>query len=318
MAFPIPPLIFPRARSERKPARSVPPLIFPSPAKGTPQLVTTDLTTSTPVGQRRQATENDARIFHQPYHDDSYANGKVSSKKNDLSPEKRKSSHLKRKNAGSESASIQAKRIHRRLDPFYGRLESFARDKGREDCDDENNSSTLQCQDEAVDSFGTEQPQRLQRPVAGKDDGFSDRIAVSRQPSAESQNNPRTRRKSQQASPHARADQPKLRSTSNMRSKHSRGSSGGGTNSPPVESQTDRRGCSPSEVTLNEFKTADLANMVEREVQRQLAQIEARMLTEIDRRLEGLVRFQWDARTKEGRESSERKTSVKEQRRRQE
>jgi len=318
MALPTPPLIFPRARSERKPARSVPPLIFPSPAKATLQRTTTDPTAITPVGQRRQAIDNDARKFHQPYHDASHANGKATLKKNDLSPEKRKSDHRKRKQVGSESTSVQAKRIRRQPNPFHGRLESFAQEKGGEDCDDESKPSTLQGQDEAFDSFESEQPQRLQRPVAGEEDGFLDRIAVSRQLSAESKNNPTTHRRSRQSSLHATADQPRLGSIPKTRSKHSRGPLGGGMSPSPGGSQRDRRSRSPSRQNLNGSNAADLADMVRQEVQRQMAQIETRMLSEIERRVEEVTRFQWDSRTNEGRESKERKISMKAQRRRQE
>ncbi|KAI6845488.1 hypothetical protein KC332_g4457 [Hortaea werneckii] len=160
MAPPIPPLIFPRTRSERKPAQSGSPLIFPSPAKATPQRRATDLTAITPIGQRRQSTDNDTRTFHQPEDDDSHANGKAIVKKNDLNPEEKQSNHRKRKKAGSESASIQAKRDDR------GVL-----------CDDENKSSTLLGQDEAIDSFEGKQPQRLQRPVSGEGDGLLECIA---------------------------------------------------------------------------------------------------------------------------------------------
>ena len=260
-----------------------------------------------------QDIDNEAPSFHQPYHNDSHANGKATLKKSDPSPDKRKGNHQKRKRLGSESTSIQAKRIHQQPNSFHGRLESFAQEKGGEDCDDESKSSTVQGQDEAVDSFGTEQPQRLQRPVAGGDDGFLDRIAVPRQPSAESQNNSRSHRRSRQLSPHATADQPKLKSTLRMRSKHWRGFLEGGTSSSSGGSQRDRRSRSPPRANLNDSNAADLADMVKREVQRQMAEIEARMLAEIERRAEELVRFQWDARTKEGRESSGRKAPVKEQ-----
>lgn len=306
-ALPIPPLIFPRARSEREPARSVPPLIFPSAAKATPQRTTTDLTAITPAGQRRQGIDNEAPSLNQPYRNDSPANGKAPPKKNDSSPDKRKSNHRKRIRVGSKSTSIQARRINRQPNPLPGRLESFTQDEGREDCDDKNKLSTLPDQDEAVDSFEEEQPQQLQCPVAGDGDGFLDPIAVSRQPSAESQNSPRTHRKSQQSSPHGKAGQLRLESTSKTRSKHSRGSLGGGMRPSPGGSQRNRRSRSPSMENLNDPNAVNLADMVKREVQRQMVQIEARMLAEIEQRVEEVVRFQWDGRTNEGRESRKRK-----------
>lgn len=280
--------------------------------------MTTDLTAITPRGQRRQATHNDARTFHQPYPDDSHTNGKVTLKKNDRSPEARQSNHQKRRNTGPESASIQRKRIHRQSNPFLDRSESFAQDNRGEDYDDENKSSTLLSQDAAVESFKVEQPQRLQRLVASKVVDSSDCVTVPRQPSAETKNDPKPHGRSRQSSPHATTDQPRSRSTSKTRSKHSRESLGGVTSSSPVGSQMDSRRRSPSRENLNDSKTADLADMVKREVQRQVAEVEVRMLAEIDRRVEEMVRFRRETQTKEGRESSKRKTSLKEQWRRRE
>lgn len=315
MAPPIPPLIFPRTRSERKPAQSGSPLIFPSPAKATPQRRATDLTAITPIGQRRQSTDNDTRTFHQPEDDDSHANGKAIVKKNDLNPEEKQSNHRKRKKAGAESASMQAKRVRRESNRFIGRLESFAQDDRGVLCDDENKSSTLLGQDEAIDSFEGKQPQRLQRPVSGEGDGLLECIAVSRQSPAGTKNDPRTCRRSRQSSPHVTADSVRSESTSRMRSPHSRGSLGGGTGSPPVRSQRDWRKGSPSRATLNEFKATDLEDMVKREVQRQLAEVETGMLSEIDRKFENVLRYPRDAQMNESREGN---AALKEKRRGQE
>lgn len=275
--------------------------------------MTTDLTAITPRGQRRQATDNDARSLHVPYHDDSHTNGKATLKKNDRSPGARQSNHRKRRSTGPESASTQRKRMHRQSNTFLDRLESFAQDNGVEDCDNENKSSTLISQDEAVESFEIEQPQRLQRLVASKVVDFSDCVTVPRQPSAETKNDPKSHGRSRQSSPHATTDQPRSRSTSKTRSKHSRGSLGGVTSSSPVGSHMDSRRRSPSRENLNDSKTADLADTVKREVQRQVAEVEVRMLVEIDRRVEKMVRLRREAQTNEGRESSKKKTSVEEQ-----
>ena len=280
--------------------------------------MTTDLTAITPRGQRWQAIDNDARYFLQSYYNDSHANGKATLKKNDQSPEARPSNHRKRRSTGPESVSIQRKRIHRQSNPFLGRSESFAQDNGFEDCDDENKSSTLLSQDAAVESF--EQPQRLQRLVASEVVGFSDCVAIPRQPSAETKNDPKPHRRSRQSSP--RVDQTKSRPPSRMRSKRSRGCFGG-TSSQPVGSQRDSGGCSPSRcspsrATLNEAEAVDLADMVKREVQRQVARVEGKMLAEIDRMVEDIVRPKRNAQMKEGRESSKRKGSIQEQRRRRE
>lgn len=75
----------------------------------------------------------------------------------------------------------------------------------------------------------------------------------------------------------------------------------------------DSRRRSPSRENLNDSKTADLADTVKREVQRQVAEVEVRMLVEIDRRVEKMVRLRREAQTNEGRESSKKKTSVEEQ-----
>lgn len=75
----------------------------------------------------------------------------------------------------------------------------------------------------------------------------------------------------------------------------------------PGGSQRNRRSRSPSMENLNDPNAVNLADMVKREVQRQMVQIEARMLAEIEQRVEEVVRFQWDGRTNEGRESRKRK-----------